>query len=104
MEKELKLTTQYGEQKVVQLEISRYISNNCIYIGYTNDMPELEEFLVQNGIGTFTGLTQNSGYCTYPLYSFDAETLRKLCPKGMAEYERSLQKGEKIIVEKGWSR
>lgn len=134
MEKELKLTTQYGEQKEVKFEISRYLSNNCIYIGLltkeedgfepygnvtvnmrgkvpdycgyvdTNSMPELEEFLVHYGIGTFTGLTQQSGFCTYPLYRFDADTLRNLCPKGMAEYERSIQKDEKIIVEKGWSR
>ena len=51
-------------------------------------MPELEDFLVKNGIAEFTGLMQRSGYCTYPLYLFDAEKMRGLCPDGMAAYEQ----------------
>ena len=31
---------------------------------------------------------QKSGYCSYPLYQFNAEKMRRLCPDGMAAYER----------------
>ena len=51
-------------------------------------MPELEDFLVKNGIAEFTGLMQKSGYCSYPLYLFSGEKMRGLCPDGMAAYEQ----------------
>lgn len=30
-----------------------------------------EDFIKKNGLGTFTGITADSGFCTYPLYRFD---------------------------------
>ena len=59
----------------------------CAFVD-TNNMPELEDFLVENGIAEFTGLEQKSGYCSYPLYQFDVEKMRELCPDGMAAYEQ----------------
>ena len=29
-----------------------------------------------------------SGYCSYPLYQFNVEKMRRLCPDGMAAYEQ----------------
>jgi hypothetical protein len=59
----------------------------CAFVD-TNNMPELEDFLVKNGIAEFTGLAQTSGFCSYPLYQFNVEKMRGLCPDGMAAYEQ----------------
>ncbi len=114
----LELKTQFGTTENVTLTVNTYVDNNSLYVGMTtagdgfpepygditvnlltsvppycafvdtNNMPELEDFLVKNGIAEFTGLMQQSGYCTYPLYLFDAEKMRGLCPDGMAAYEQ----------------
>ena len=39
----------------------------------TNNMPTAHEFLVENGLATFTGLTRPSGFCAYPLFAFTGE-------------------------------
>lgn len=134
MEKDLILATQYGDEMKVQLKISQYLSNGCIYIGLssytedglepygdvtvnlregapdycgyidTNNMPELEKFLTENDIGTFTGFMGFSGFCAYPMYSFNAEKLRELCPEGMAQYEASIQPAKVYQPETGRSR
>lgn len=114
----LELKTQFGTTENVTLTVNTYGNNNSLYVGMTtvedgfpepygdvtvnllssvppycafvdtNNMPELEEFLVKNGIAGFTGLMQKSGYCSYPLYQFNAEKMRGLCPDGMAAYEQ----------------
>ena len=35
-----------------------------------NNMPAVAEFLQENGLATYTGMTRPSGFCTYPLYAF----------------------------------
>lgn len=111
----LELKTHFGTTEQVALTVNVYTNNKSLFVGTetmeegpycdvtvnlldavphycafvnTNNMPELEDFLVKNGIATFTGLEQKSGYCTYPLYMFDAERLRELCPDGMLVYEQ----------------
>ena len=114
----LELKTQFGTTENVTLTVNTYVDNNSLYVGMTtagdgfpepygdvtvnllssvppycafvdtNNMPELEDFLVKNGIAEFTGLTQKSGYCSYPLYQFNAEKMHRLCPDGMAAYEQ----------------
>ncbi len=114
----LELETRFGTTENVTLTVNTYMDNKSLYVGMTtvedgfpepygdvtvnllgsvppycafvdtNNMPELEDFLVKNGIAEFTGLKQKSGYCTYPLYLFDMETMRRLCPDGMAAYEQ----------------
>lgn len=114
----LELKTQFGTTENVTLTVNTYVDNNSLYVGMTtmeegfpepygdvtvnlltsvppycafvdtNNMPELEDFLVKNGIAEFTGLMQRSGYCSYPLYLFDGEKMRGLCPDGMAAYEQ----------------
>ena len=53
-------------------------------------MPELEKFIEENRMGEFSGLVKQSGFSQYPLYMFDAEKLRELCPEGMKMYEDSI--------------
>lgn len=115
----LELKTQFGTTENVTLTVNTYVDNNSLYVGMTtvedgfpepygdvtvnllssvppycafvdtNNMPELEDFLVKNGIAEFTGIEQRSGYCSYPLYLFDGEKMRGLCPDGMAAYEQA---------------
>ena len=114
----LELKTQFGTTENVTLTVNTYVDNKSLYVGMataedgvpepygdvtvnllssvpaycafvdTNNMPELEDFLVGNGIAEFTGIQQRSGYCSYPLYLFDVEKMRELCPDGMAAYEQ----------------
>lgn len=117
--KTLELKTGWGNTEQVQLEINSYMNNGCLYIGLNtcseypeaygditvnldgkvpdycgfvdvNNMPELEQFLEENKIGEFTGLKKRSGFCEYPLYLFDADRLRELCPDGMKAYEQGI--------------
>ena len=113
-----KLQTRFGTTEHVTLSVSSYLDNKSLYVGMmtadddipepyggvtvnlsgtvpaycayidVNNMPEAEEFLVKNGIAEFTGMTKGSGLCTYPLYRFNPERLRELCPDGMSEYEQ----------------
>lgn len=44
----------------------------------TNNLPNAEEFVIDNELGEHTGQFNHSGYCTYPLYKFDIEKLEKI--------------------------
>ena len=39
----------------------------------TNNLPTAPDFLVGNGLATYTGLTRTSGFCAYPLFAFTSE-------------------------------
>lgn len=73
------------------------------YCGYvnTNHLLQAEKFIEENSLGTFTGLTKQSGYCIYPLYMFEPDRLRELCPDGLALYEadRGIGTGRKEKCE-----
>lgn len=131
--KTLELLTQWGSTEKVQLEINNYLNNNGLYLGLMgkvndnyepygdvsfnlgvkapdycayvdlNNMPELVKFIEENDLGEFTGLTQRSGFCEYPLYMFHVDKLRELCPEGMATYEANIGIAKKP-VEKEMSR
>lgn len=118
--KTMELATQWGSTVDVQLEINNYMNNNGLYLGLMgreddyfepygdisvnlgtkapdycayvdlNNMPELEKFIEENDLGEFTGLTQRSGFCEYPLYMFNVDKLRELCPDGMKTYEANI--------------
>ena len=119
MEKTLNLQSQYGGEIKVSLEINTYLNNGCMYIGLVeqgeypepygdltvnlmgkvpdycgyvdlNNMPELEKFIADNELGEFTGLMKRSGFCEYPLYLFNVDKLRELCPDGMDKYEANI--------------
>ena len=70
------------------------------YCGYVdlNNMPELEKFIADNELGEFTGLMKRSGFFEYPLYLFNVDRLRELCPDGMLVYESGIGKGRETKV------
>lgn len=63
------------------------IIKNGAYLD-TNNLKYAEKFVCQHGLATKTGMYASSGYCTYPLYTFDMEQLKKLDPVGYEAYER----------------
>ena len=63
----------------VTVNLSVAAPNYCGYLN-VNDMPDIEKFITDNDIGEFTGFTQRSGFCEYPLYLFNVDKLRELCP------------------------
>ena len=58
----------------------------CAFVD-TNDSPWLEEFIVRNGLGEFTGACGYSGFCSYPQYRFYHQAISR-SPKNTyrAEY------------------
>lgn len=118
MGKGLKLKSRWGRECMVELTINYYLNNGCMsihlmdqeskepfsnltvnlgtkvpaYCGYvdTNHLPEALQFIEEHNLGEFTSIVGLSGFCEYPLYMFNADRLRELCPDGMAEYERSI--------------
>lgn len=62
------------------------------YMAYldTNNFPQAEELVRKTGLGTPTGQMRASGFCMYPLYSFNKEKLQEYCPDGVMNYEASL--------------
>lgn len=69
----------------VTVNIDAPILDYCGYLD-TNDLSNVEKFIVENDLGTFTGIMGESGYCRYPLYMFNVEKLCSLYPDQMAEY------------------
>ena len=65
-------------------------STKLLRISEWNDMPILKSLLADNDLGEFTGFTQRSGFCEYPLYLFNVDKLRELCPDGMDKYEANI--------------
>ena len=120
MNKQLEMESRFSGKVKLELEISSYMDNNRVYIGLVevdgeypepfadltvnisapcpyycgyvdiNNCPELEGFIEKHGLGEFTGLMGNSGFCFYPLYLFDPEKLRKVAPEGMEHFERTV--------------
>lgn len=51
------------------------------------------DFLVQNGFGELTGQSIPSGFCTFPVFRFNADKLKELAPEFFEEYARENGKG-----------
>lgn len=44
----------------------------------TNNYPNIEKFLTENGLATPVGVFGQSGYCVYPLYAFNLEKIPEM--------------------------
>lgn len=80
------------DQEELFADITVNLNDLTEYCGYidTNNSPQLEKFIEENGIGEIVGVGRASGFCTYPLCIFNPEKLRELCPEGMERYEESI--------------
>jgi hypothetical protein len=117
--------SEYGGDSEIQLEIQQYANNGRLAISMTtnedgfpepygsltvnidaaapdycayldiNNLSNAEKFVTENGLGEFTGITARSGYCEFPLYMFNVNKLRELCPGQMDAYEKSIGAGSK---------
>lgn len=118
-EKTMEYQAPWGTESV-KIEVNSYMNNNGLYIGLlskdedgfepygdltvnlgekvpdycayldTNNLSGIEKLVVDNDLGEFTGFTQQSGFCEFPLYMFHVDKLRDLCPDGMKAYEDSI--------------
>ena len=117
MNKQLEMESRFSGKVTLELEINSYMDNNRMYIGLVepdgehfanltvnisapcpdycgyvdiNNCPELERFIEKYGLGEFTGMMGQSGYCSYPLYLFNPEKLREAAPEDMELFERTV--------------
>lgn len=117
MNKKLEMNSRFSGNVMLELEIASYMNNNRMYIGLIdengkhfadmtvnidspcpdycgyidiNNCPELEDFIEKHGLGEFTGLMGQSGFCSYPLYLFNVEKLREAAPESMEHFERTV--------------
>lgn len=60
----------------VTVNLNNKLAKNYGYVD-TNNMPEIEKFLVDNDFAINTGFYRESGFCRYPLYLFNFENIRK---------------------------
>lgn len=94
------------EEIEVNLIASRYTNNNTLYLGIvdveygepyadltvnldsqnindnyldTNNNKLVEDFVNRYKLGKFSGKYCSSGYCKYPLYTFDIKEIEKYC-------------------------
>lgn len=59
-----------GDDYVLTVSFGDYISMPDAFYVDTNNFPEAGRLLEESGIAEPTGLTRNSGFCSYPLYHF----------------------------------
>lgn len=64
-----RLTTNLGPVSEVDMSDSAFID--------TNNCPWAEDFLTNLEVAVPSGILQQSGYCTYPLYYFNMNEIRK---------------------------
>ncbi len=75
------LTVSFGE----------YIGiKNCAYIDANNC--DFTEQLIEQGLGKPTGLTRHSGFCEYPLWIFEEDTLREMGAENYQIYSEAYDK------------
>lgn len=59
----------------VTVNITDGIADDELAYVDTNNIPWLEKFLEKNKIAKPTGIVGFSGFCTYPLYKFNVESI-----------------------------
>ena len=117
---ELKYKSSYEDEPIkMELQVSQYLNSGAIYLGLicetdgfpepygditvnlgtvpdycgfldVNNMEGIKEFVEEHGLGRSLEIEKASGFCRYPLYEFDKEKLRELCPEGMKQYELAI--------------
>ncbi len=89
---DLTYQTAEGEEPFATLTVSfgEFISiKNAAYID-TNNCP-FADAVLKAGLATDTGLTKQSGFCTYPLWLFDEDFLKEIGGEEYEEYSQAFE-------------
>ena len=72
----LMLTHENGDRDVLTVNLGNPLlqSETRAFID-TNNYPDAESFIIENGLGTATGITARSGFVEYPLYTINTDAL-----------------------------
>lgn len=57
------------------VDLNRKCKENCAFIDTNNNGNAIVDWLIDNNLGHLTGKTAQSGFCTYPEFEFNMETL-----------------------------
>jgi len=66
----------YEPYGMLTVNLSETLPEDTAYVD-TNNIQNAEEFIKEYKLGESTGDTRRSGFCEYPLYKFDLETVKK---------------------------
>lgn len=69
------------------VNLSRRCEDNRAFIDTNNNGNAIVNWLLENNLGHLTGRMANSGFCTYPEFEFNMETLLQYVMEGDNEYE-----------------
>ena len=71
----LMLTHRNGDIDVLTVNLGNPFQSETRAFLDTNNYPDAESFILENGLGTATGITARSGFCLYPLYVINTDSL-----------------------------
>jgi hypothetical protein len=81
------ITDESAPQEFCMLTVSfgEFIGmKNCAYIDTNNC--DFADQLIEQGMATPTGFTKRSGFCEYPLWAFDEQSLMEMGAENYAKY------------------
>jgi len=64
-----------GETEVISVNLQDPIQSSSLAYLDTNNQPGIEDFIQKNGLGLPMGITTQSGFCQYPLYTIFTDAL-----------------------------
>lgn len=77
-DEDLRFWDRYATFTVNLIEVDNIPApEGCAYLD-TNNHPEVEDWLTENGLAEFAGLRKQSGFCTYPLYRLNIEKIKQV--------------------------
>ena len=71
----LMLTHRNGDRDVLTVNLGNPFQSETRAFLDTNNYPDAESFILENGLGTATGISARSGFCLYPLYAINTDAL-----------------------------
>ena len=64
-----------GETEVISVNLQDPIQSSSLAYLDTNNQPGIEDFIQKNGLGLPMGITTQSGFGQYPLYTIFTDAL-----------------------------
>ena len=71
----LMLTHRNGDRDVLTVNLGNPFQSETRAFLDTNNYPDAESFIWENGLGEATGITARSGFVEYPLYTINTDAL-----------------------------